>query len=232
MSWHDCIMEIDHVRSQLRAAAGDPAGIARVAHDAAGMLAAWSVALEANRPGPLARSSRQLARSAEYRASQRVSATRPRPRSSTLALFLLAGARPDSTSGWFLLTRQLLLLGRELAVVHRLRGEVDRAHEIETGLAEQLDQVHRQLTSQTPAVPATPADAELAADTAALLAALPPLHPSARDARHKDAGAARRLTDPNQRRHPRGREATIHCRSESRTAALGRKHKHRHRLAG
>jgi hypothetical protein len=99
VSWHDCIVEIDHVRSQLRAAAGDPEAVARVAHDAAGILAAWSVALEANRPGPLARSSRQLARSAEYRASRRVTPARPRPRSSTLALFLLAGARPDSTSG-------------------------------------------------------------------------------------------------------------------------------------
>jgi hypothetical protein len=203
VSWHDCVMEIDRVRSRLRAAAGDPADIARAAHDAAGILAAWSVALEGEAPGPLARSSRQLARSAEHRAARRPPSARAR--GSVIAIYLLAGARPDNTSGWFLLTRQLSFLGRELAVVHRLQGEVDRAREIEAGLVAQLDQAHHQLASQAPTVPAAPADRELATDIAELLALQPPQRPGAPDAIPQDAAAARRVTDATRRRRPRGR---------------------------
>ena len=205
VSWHQCISEIDRLRTRLRAAVGDPAAAARAAHDAAGILAAWSVALEGDTPGPLARSSRQLARSAEYRAARRPPLGRPRARGSVLALYLLAGARPDSTSGWFLLTRQLSFLGRELAMVHRLQGEVDRAREIETGLVAQLDHAHHQLASQAPADPAAaPADPERAARIAKLLALQRPLRPGAPDAIPQDV-AARRVTDPSRRRRPRGR---------------------------
>ena len=202
VSWHHCISDIDRLRSRLRAAVGDPADTARAAHDAAGILAAWSVALEANTPGPLARSSRQLARSAEYRAARRPALGRPRPRGSVIALYLLAGARPDSTSGWFLLTRQLSFLGRELAMLHRLQGEVDRAREIETGLVPQLDQANHQLASRASTDPAaTPADPERAARIAELLALQPPQRP---DNMPQDV-AARRVTDPTRRRRPRGR---------------------------
>jgi hypothetical protein len=202
VSWHHCISEIDRLRSRLRAAVGDPTDTARAAHDAAGILAAWSVALEANTPGLLARSSRQLARSAEYRAARRPALGRPRPRGSVIALYLLAGARPDSTSGWFLLTRQLSFLGRELAMLHRLQGEVDRAREIETGLVPQLDQANHQLASRASTDPAaTPADPERAARIAELLALQPPQRP---DNMPQDV-AARRVTDPTRRRRPRGR---------------------------
>jgi hypothetical protein len=96
--WHECVSEIDRLRAQLRGLDNDPARSAQVAHDAAGILAAWSLALEVERPGPLARASRQLARSAEHPAHRRRPPTRARPRSSTLAFYLLAGARPDSTA--------------------------------------------------------------------------------------------------------------------------------------
>ena len=105
--------EIERLRGQLRGVDNDPAGAARVARDGAGVLAAWSLALEGDAPGPLARAARQLARSAEHPAHRRTPPPRARPRSSALALFLLAGARPDSTAGWFLLARQLSLLGRD-----------------------------------------------------------------------------------------------------------------------
>ena len=202
VSWHHCISDIDRLRSRLRAAVRDPADTALAAHDAAGILAAWSVALEANTPGPLARSSRQLARSAEYRSARRPALGRPRPRGSVIALYLLAGARPDSTSGWFLLTRQMSFLGRELAMLHRLQGEVDRAREIETGLVPQLDQANHQLASRASTDPApTPADPERAARIAELLALQPPQRP---DNMPQDV-AARRVTDPTRRRRPRGR---------------------------
>ena len=203
MIWHQCVHEIDRLRGQLRGADNDPAGVARVARDGAGILAAWSVALEGDNPGALARASRQLARSAERRAYRRLPPARPRPRSSKLALYLLAGARPDSTAGWFLAARQLSLLGRDLARLHQLRGDLDRARELETNYATELDQVHEHLTAQMPAA-AAPADPEVAAALAPLKP-LPPLRPSAIDA-PQHTPPARRITDTIQdRRRPRGR---------------------------
>ena len=180
----------------------DPAGVARVARDGAGILAAWSVALEGDSPGALARASRQLARSAELRAHRRLPPSRPRPRSSTLALYLLAGARPDSTAGWFLAARQLSLLGHDLARLHQRRGDLDRARELETNYATELAQVHEHLTAQTPAAPA---DREVAAALARVLKPLPPIQPGVPDAQ-QEAAAARRVIDAGQDRHrPRGR---------------------------
>jgi hypothetical protein len=198
--WHQCVHDIDRLRRQLRGVDNDPAGAARVARDGAGILAAWSIALEADGPGALARASRLLARSAELRAYRRLPPAQSRPRSSMLALYLLAGARPDNTAGWFLLARQLSLLGRDLARLHQLRGELDRARELETGLATQLDQVHEHLAAQSPAAAADP---EAAATIAPVLTPMPPSRPGGADA-HQDA-AARRLLDATRRRRPRGR---------------------------
>jgi hypothetical protein len=198
--WHQCVNDIDRLRRQLRGADNDPPGVARVAREGAGILAAWSVALEANDPGALARASRQLARSAELRAHRRLPPARPRPRSSTLALYWLAGARPGSTAGWFLVARQLSLLGHDLARLHHRRGELDRARELETIYVTELDRLHEHLTAQTPAAPADP---EVAAALAPLKP-LPPLRPGAIDA--QQTPAARHITDTVQdRRRPRGR---------------------------
>jgi hypothetical protein len=201
VTWHQCVHEIDRLRKQLRGVDSDSAGVARVARDGAGILAAWSVALEGDNPGALARASRQLARSAELRAYRRLPPARPRPRSSRLALYLLAGARPDSTAGWLMAARQMSLLGRDLARLHQLRGDLDRARELETKYATELDQVYQHLTAHTPAAPADP---EVAAALAPLKP-LPPLRPSAIDA-PQHTPPARRITHPVQdRRRPRGR---------------------------
>ena len=97
--WHRCTMELERVRQQLRAAGTDPAAIAHAAREGAGVLAAWSLALEGEQPGALARAARQLARSAELPAH-----TPPPPkrlsRASGLALFMLAAGKPDSAVGW------------------------------------------------------------------------------------------------------------------------------------
>ena len=155
ISWHQSVHDIDRLRRQLGGVDGDPAGAARVARDAAGILAAWSVAREGDHPDALARASRQLARSAELRAHRRLPPVRPRPRSSRLALYLLAGGttRQHRRSG-FSLARHLSLLGHDLARLHQQRGELERARELETGFASQLDQVHQQLGSPSPRVPA------------------------------------------------------------------------------
>ena len=200
--WHQCVGEIERLRGQLRGVDNDPAGAARVARDGAGVLAAWSLALEGDAPGPLARAARQLARSAEHPAHRRTPPPRARPRSSALALFLLAGARPDSTAGWFLLARQLSLLGRDLARLHQLRGELDRAREIETGLGAELELVRTGFAAESGR--GSPAEPEAAAELRPVRDPIPAPRPGAQSHDH-EAEAARRLSDATRRRPRRQR---------------------------
>ena len=200
--WHQCVSDVDRLRRQLRRVDGDPAGTARVARDAAGILAAWSVALEADEPGSLARASRHwhdlrscapltacLHRAPEHAARRsRYSFSRARGRTAPQA--------------WFVLARQLSLLGRDLAHLHQLRGEVDRARELETEFASQLRDLHEHLESQSTRPPADP-QATVAIEP--VLRPLPPFRPGAPDAQ-QEAAAARRVIDATQdRRPPRGR---------------------------
>ena len=185
---------------ELRGAAGDPAGTARVARDAAGILAAWSLALEANRPGSLARASRQLARSAELRASHRshhrapehaarrsrCSCSRARDRTAPQAGFCSraschcsGGPRPPAPD----------------------RGEVDRARELETGLTGQLQQLHEKLDSQYARPPADPG---LAAAIQTVLKPLHPPNPGLPDARQDYAAARRVIHSPRIDNDPAG----------------------------
>ena len=108
----------------LRAAGTDPGACAHAAREGAAVLAAWSIDLEGEQPGPLARASRQLARSAELSAYDAGAAERPPSRASGLALFMLAAGRPDSAVGWLLVCRELGLLAGEIGRVHRARGEL------------------------------------------------------------------------------------------------------------
>ena len=197
-----CVGEIERLRGQLRGVDNDPAGAARVARDGAGVLAAWSLTLEGDTPGPLARAARQLARSAEHPAHRRTPPPRPRPRSSALALFLLAGARPDGTAGWFLLTRQLTLLASDLARLHQLRGELDRAREIEAGVGAELELVRTGLAVEPGS--ATPAEPEAAAALRPVRDPIPAPQPGAQSS-DQDAEAARRLSDATRRRPRRHR---------------------------
>jgi hypothetical protein len=138
--WHRCTMEIERVRLQLRAAGTDQAACAHAAREGAAVLAAWSIDLEGEQPGPLARASRQLARSAELPAYT-PAPRRPLSRASGLALCMLAAGRPDSAVGWLLVSRELGLLAGEIGRVHRARGELQRAHEIETDLHAELEEI-------------------------------------------------------------------------------------------
>jgi hypothetical protein len=151
--------------------------------------------------GPLARAARQLARSAEHPAHRRTPAPRPRPRSSALALFLLAGAGPDSPAGWFLLARQLSLLGSDLARLHQVRGELNRAREIEAGVGVELELVRSGLAVEPGS--ATPAEREAAAAVRGVRDPIPAPRPGAQRS-GEDAEAARRLSDATRRR-PRQR---------------------------
>jgi hypothetical protein len=104
---------------------------------------------KASKPGALARAARQLARSAELPAYTSAPA-KPPWRASGLALFMLAAGKPDSAVGWTIVARETGLLATELGRVHRARGELDRAQQIETELGAELAQIEAALDRERP----------------------------------------------------------------------------------
>ena len=183
--WHRCTTELERVRQQLRAAGTDPAAIAHAAREGAGVLAAWSIALEGEQPGALARAARQLARSAELPAHTPVP-PRQLSRASGLALFMLAAGKPDSAVGWLIVSREIALLAAELGRVHRARGELDRAQQIETELGAELAQIEVMLERERAA-----SDEVLDAEAQAAKRAREPLPPPARDPACAERGGDR-----------------------------------------
>jgi hypothetical protein len=200
LMWHRCTMELERVRQQLRAAGNDAAAIGHAAREGAGILAAWSIALEGERPGPLARAARQLARSAELPAHT-PTPSKTLSRASGLALFMLAGRKPDTTIGWTIVAREIALLASELGRVHRARGEFDRAQQIETELGAELAQIEASLEQ--------PRTGEvLDAEAQAAKRAREPLPPPAPDSGRQGAAEAedvKRMLGPLQPRRRRGR---------------------------
>jgi hypothetical protein len=181
----------------------DPAACAHAAREGAALLAAWSIELEGEQPGPLARASRQLARSAELPAYTPAT-RRPLSRASGLALLLIAAGRPDSAVGWLLVCRELGLLAGEIGRVHRARRELDRAGEIETDLHDELERIRARIDADRPE------SVELDAETEAARHARDPLGPATRPAPERtadidDIDAVNRLIDPTRRRRPRQR---------------------------
>ena len=197
--WHRCTSEIERVRLQLRRAGSDRAACGQAAREGAAVLAAWSLELERDQPGALARASRQLARSAELPAHTPAS-RRPVSRASGLAVMMLAAGRPENPVGWMLVCRELGLLATEIGRVHRARGELDRAREIETDLRGELERVRAGLEAGRPAA------AELDAETKTARQATTSLDPSGREPSDQaaDVKAVKRLTDST-RRGPRRR---------------------------
>jgi hypothetical protein len=115
--WHRCTAELERVRQQLRAVGNDPVAIAHAAREGAGVLAAWSLALEGAQPGALARAARELARSAELPAYTPLP-RKPVSRASGQALFMLATGKPDSAVGWMIVA-QIASNGRARAPAPR-----------------------------------------------------------------------------------------------------------------
>ena len=201
--WHRCTTEIERVRQQLRAAGNDPAAIAHAAREGAGVLAAWSLALEGEQPGALARAARQLARSAELPA-RTPAPPKPLSRASGLALFMLAAGKPDSAVGWLIVSREIALLAAELGRVHRARGELGRAQEIENELGSELAQIEAMLERERPR-----SDEVLDAEAQAAKRAREALPPPVRDPGQHGPGETediKRLINPLRgRKRPRGR---------------------------
>ena len=124
-------------------------------------------------------------------------------RASGLALFMLAAGNPDSAVGWLIVSRELALLASELGRVHRARGELDRAQQIETALGAELAQIEATLERGRPRT-----DAVLDAEAQAAKRAREPLGPPARDPGRQTEGEAddvKRLINPLRGRRRRGR---------------------------
>jgi hypothetical protein len=117
-----------------------------------------------------------------------------------------AAVDPDSAVGWLLVCRELGLLVGEISRVHRSRGELQRAVEIETDLHDELERIRARMDADRPeAVPV-----ELDAETEAAKRAREPLGPATRQAPERtadvdDVDAVKRLIDPTRRRRPRQR---------------------------
>jgi hypothetical protein len=103
------------------------------------------------------------------------------------------------------LCRELGLLAGEIGRVHRARGELQRAHEIETDLHGELEKIRARINADRP----DPATVELDAETEAARRAREPLGPVTR----RGAGAHRR------RRRRRGGQAADRSDSAAWTAA-------------
>ena len=202
LMWHRCTMELERIRRQLRAAGTDPAAIAYAAREGAGVLAAWSLALEVEQPGALARAARQLARSGELPAHTPVP-PKQLSRASGLALFMLAAGKPDSAVGWLIVSREIALLASELGRLHRVRGELERAQQIENELGAELAQIEAMLERERPR-----SDEVLDAEAQATKRAWQALPPPVRDPEQQRAGETeeiKRLINPLRGRRPRGR---------------------------
>ena len=63
---------------------------------------------------------------------------------------MLAAGKPDSAVGWLIVSREIALLAAELGRVHRARGELERAQQIETELGAELAQIEAALERERP----------------------------------------------------------------------------------
>ncbi len=148
--WKQYSDEIGQLREQLRdVPVTDRATWAHVARETAGAFAAWSQRVEAT-PGPLAQTSRELARSAHLRAYQ----SRPKPAqlgsASNAAMILMqAASGGQGTMAEAIMLRQLGRVSVAILDMHSAVGDARRAEQVTAMLRNQFAAV----TDRLPAVP-------------------------------------------------------------------------------
>lgn len=156
--------DLDELRGRLREISlNDHAEWSRVARQAAGALASWSVAVE-QVPGPLAAAADALTRSAELRRPPVV----PKPgsaRSPVNAALILAAVGKSGKARdralQLMLLRQFVALGQAIGKMHQALGDVRRAEHIHHVMTSQLEPMLHQLMRTAPP-PARDVEAELA----------------------------------------------------------------------
>ncbi len=148
--WKQYSDEIGQLRKQLRdVPVSDRATWAHVAREAAGVFAAWSQRVEST-PGPLAQTSRDLARSAHLRAHE----SKPKPvqlgSASNAAMILMQAATGGKgTMAEAIMLRQLGRVSVAILDMHSAVGDARRAEQITATLRTQFAAVADRL----PAVP-------------------------------------------------------------------------------
>ncbi|NLG23408.1 MAG: hypothetical protein GX555_18490 [Actinomycetales bacterium] len=129
---------------------GDRGAWTRAAQEAAGVFATWSVATEGDRPGPLARASDALARSAQpWRGSAEAPVLKPGMAGRHLRLLTRAGSDRPGT-GWTAVMRQVDATVTAIHQAHEARGELVRAGYIAAQAQEGLDGIRAELAAGTP----------------------------------------------------------------------------------
>jgi hypothetical protein len=129
---------------------GDRGAWTRAAQEAAGVFATWSVATEGARPGPLARASDALARSAQpWRGSAEAPVLKPGMAGRHLRLLTRAGSDRPGT-GWTAVMRQVDATVTAIHQAHEARGELVRAGYIAAQAREGLDGIRTELAAGTP----------------------------------------------------------------------------------
>src|SRR6185312_10360058 len=91
--------------------------------------------------------------------------------------------KPDAAVGWMIVAREIALLASELGRMHRARGELDRAQQIEIELGAELAHIEAALDGDQPHV-----GEDLDAEAQAARRARDPLPPRARDPARPDRG--------------------------------------------
>ena len=154
--WTQAAREVAGLRDRLaRVPVGDTATWSAVAHDSAGVLAAWSQRLE-SRPGPYAAASDQLARSAQIRAGDARPARRvdvPGRGARRAAMLLLAGsAVTPLDAGLELLLRQLRNTWKAVHDAHAATGQAQAAARVAAVAAAPFTAASAQNTDRVRAV--------------------------------------------------------------------------------
>jgi hypothetical protein len=157
--WKQYSDEIGQLRKQLRdVPVSDRATWAHVARETSGIFAAWSQRVEAT-PGPLAATSRELAKTAHIRAHQ----SRPKPvrigSGANAAMILMqaaAVAGGQDTIAQAIMLRQLGRVSVAILDMHTALGDARRAEQVAAMMRNQFAAVSARL----PAVPRTGTPAE------------------------------------------------------------------------
>ncbi|GAA2148745.1 relaxase/mobilization nuclease domain-containing protein [Actinomadura napierensis] len=156
--WQEAAQAVGRVRQQLAAIAPEDTALwAGAAREVAGVLAAWSAQLEADRPGPLAAAADALARSAQT--------TRAQPRARRegsirdlrgVAMVCFAASNGDrGITGQLVLLQQMIRMIEALQEAHRARGQAQHAMALARVSRGELTDLQSSLAARLAAAPGT-----------------------------------------------------------------------------
>lgn len=158
----------------------------RAAQEAAGVYATWSMATEGDHPGPLARASDTLARSAQpWRGSAAAPILKPGMAGRHLRLLTRAGSSRAEV-GWTAVMRQVDATVTAIHQAHEARGERVRAGYIAAQAREGLDGIRAELATGAPDLAAGTGSAKGTTPVAPRRVRQPPRH---HDPHHPGPGA-------------------------------------------